>query len=1133
MSATLSLHPLVFVREHDHGACYAFPVGCPGLRARGDTEAEAVEGVGKYLAGYLSDCPAENIADFIFPEDAYLLDVAAPLPRADLPRRLQPGKSITIPCLVVPDGKAHWVAILPLEHTVHVAAGEELERRVLDEIRRAAAARDMSGDDFVAVLPTVRHKVLRIEIEVERDDASDLSRRAASRRRKDNEQLRKASRELLESIGTSMLAASAKKVSHPPVIGRDREIRALASLLSSQERLSVMLVGSPLSGKSAVISGLLSQSLVRFTSHPVYATSGAQLVAGQSGFGQLQQRVDEVMAAAERLDAVLYFDDYGDLFAGHSGSIEDIAAMMRPWIADGRVRVVGELSTEALEHYEKRHVAFFSAMHRITVDDLSAETTKEILGARALHQKRHEPRRPWLRSTCVEPLVELSQRYLSYQAFPGKAVVLADELRAVHEGEVTEKGEPRPIEVADVYRAFSVRSGIPMFLLREEQAMRYTEVLEFFARRIIGQRPAIEAVAQTLCSVKAGLQPPAKPLINLLFLGPTGVGKTEVAKTLARFLFGGEDKLVRFDMSEYADPFASERLIRGTQREEGELTRRVRQQPFCVVLLDEIEKAHPAVFDLLLAVLGEGRLSDARGRVTSFVNCIVIMTSNLGASHVRPRSGFGTAGRSADEDQRYVEEVERHFRPEFVNRLDRVIPFSSLSPEEIAQVAQVALRGLLAREGIAGRGIVLTLSERAVASLAIGGHSETYGARALRRHLEDVVVAPVARLLSAAGVDGDGSVVRVVLEGAEEFDAAGPVEGAPLGHTTSQGLAVGLFRGSVRARRSSGPALHRIAVLRRTAAAVRHLEIVDEMHDRRTYLVAELARGGKRGRALPGRLVAEHARISELLTALDDAVEALEGVEDLASAAVYEGEDPTPYVEEGEDAMATFEEAFVRAVMGQYGADAAVLMVAAHTDPERLTMWLLDLLHGAEARGWDVVVHRWEDAEKESGWPDPLQWGPPRTPSWVREALQDAEPEAIRRAWRGALVCVSGPGAGGLMCFEAGIHRFVVEGEGPEHIEVRVKALTKSIDSGRLGSEKLALGKPESADVLGRTTAAREYDPGRKIVGAPLAGQVFDVDPSEYWRNHPRIMFSILADRLSRGEDPVPSVAGTMETKDD
>ena len=171
-----------------------------------------------------------------------------------------------------------------------------------------------------------------------------------------------------------------------------------------------------------------------------------------------------------------------------------------------------------------------------------------------------------------------------------------------------------------------------------------------------------------------------------------------------------------------------------------------------------------------------------------------------------------------------------------------------------------------------------------------------------------------------------------------------------------------------------------------------------------------------------------------------------------------------------------------------------------------MTTWLLDLLGGAEARGWDVTVHRWEDAKKEPGWPDPLQWGPPRTPAWVRSELEDAEPDAIGRAWRGVLVCVSGSGAGGILCFEAGLHRFIGKDEGGEHIEVSIKALARSIDPARLGSDKLALGKPESSDVLGRTAAAREYDLGRKYVGAPLAGQVFDVDPADYWRNHSRIL---------------------------
>ncbi|MEM6993843.1 MAG: AAA family ATPase, partial [Myxococcota bacterium] len=863
MAVTLNLEPLIFVREHAHGPCYAFPLAAPTCVSRGETEQEALEEQRHFLQKHLGGCPAGALADFVYPEDAQLLDLAVVLPRGDLTRRLRITAEVTVPCLVVPDGRAHWVHVLPLGHTVYVKPTETLTTRVVDEIRRAAAARSLTPAEYLAVLPRSSHRLVRLDVEVERDDAADATKRAATRRRKQSEQKDKAARKLLASVGNELLHETKSRRKVPPILGREREVKTLASLLSGKQRLSVMIVGEPLSGKTAVMHALLSQAQVRFTSHLVYATSGAQLVAGQSGFGQLEQRVDEVMAAAELLDAVLYFDDYGDLFAGHSGSIEDIAAMMRPWIADGRVRVVGELSPDVVEHHEKRHVAFFAAMHRITVDTTDAAQTAAIIRARIGHQKRTEPQRPQLDPACVEPLVELSERYLSYQAFPGKALQLAEELRAVHEGEIGPDGEPRAITVHDVYRSFCVRSGIPMFLVREEHAMRYTEVLEFFARAVIGQRSAIEAVAQTLCTVKAGLQPPAKPLANLLFVGPTGVGKTEVAKTLARFLFGGTDKLVRFDMSEYADPYAPERLIRGTEREEGELTRKVRQQPFCVVLLDEIEKAHPAVFDLLLQVLGEGRLSDARGKTTFFHNSIVIMTSNLGARHHKPPSGFAARDdRAAELQQHYIEQVDRHFRPEFVNRLDRVIPFTSLSATEIAAVARVALRGLQTRDGLAGRSVDLAVSDRAVAELASSGYSDRYGARALRRHVEDQLVAPIADVLARAGTDGDGAALRVVLAGHEQAADAGEIQGrAVVAEAESAALSVSLLRGGPRRDRRAGGELRRIATLRRTATACRELEAIAELRDRVQYLVAELARGGRRGRQAPGASVAEHARL--------------------------------------------------------------------------------------------------------------------------------------------------------------------------------------------------------------------------------------------------------------------------------
>jgi ATP-dependent Clp protease ATP-binding subunit ClpC len=1120
LAATLQLTPLVFARQRGGAGAYAFPVAAPDLMARGHDVDDAIETLRRFLGPHLTKLPADRLAAFLYPRDVELRDVPVCLPRPDLPRRIMVTSPVAAACVVIPDGGARWVHVVALRHTIYVpeevSADEgDLSRRIIADIERLAAARELSPDEYLTVLPGDRHVLQTVQVEVTRDDLGDVGRRAGDRRRAESDKQKEAARKLLASIGTDLLAEGTKL---PPVLHRDRDVRVLGGMLGGDERLCVALVGERRAGKTAVLDGLLSQRIVPFRAHPVFATSGAQLVAGQSGFGQLTQRVHDVMAAAESLDAVIYFDDLGDLLAGHSGSIEDMASAMRPYIVEGRVRVVGELTPEQLEHFEKRQVGLFAALHRINIEPLDETQTRDVLTARARHLRQTQPHRPALAGDAVGPLVTLAARYLSYEAFPGKAVRLADELRAIHEGEVDESGAAIRIGPTQVYAAFAVRSGIPTFLLRDDRAMQRQQVVDFFARGVIGQSDAIARVVDTLCTVKAGLQPPAKPLATFLFIGPTGVGKTEVAKTLARFLFGSADRLVRFDMSEYMDPLAAERLIRGSERDEGELTRRVRQQPFCVVLLDEIEKAHRAVFDLLLQVCGEGRLSDARGRTTYFHNAIIIMTSNLGAALRRPAAGFGGEPDAASDASYWLEQVQRSFRPEFVNRLDRVIPFAGLDRAQIRQVARVALQRLTGRDGLAMRGISLAVSDEALDVLAEAGFSAQYGARALRRHLEDALVAPLAAQLAALGSEAERASIEVVT-------AAEPAPTPAAGTVGLVDHVAGPVRISIRrpetaATRDTSYALRFVGHLRREARRCAALPPLATMRERRDYLVAELARPSSGGGADVARSAADFDRLQRLLAGVDDAVTALETAEELCVAAQAETEDPSAYVAEAERAFAQLEQAWVAAVLGRKPLDQVSLVVrplGGEGARQRLRQWLEGWLGYAADRGWEVVLHRFEDPLTDATWLPGLSWGPPRTRAWTLQALREADDDALAKQWRAVVVRVRGSQAFGVLAQELGLHRFRLDAD-VEHVEVRVVHPTFAIEETSWRGERLALPKAPPPATTAKAVAVREFlaDGTTQL---PALGQVLDVAWPDYWTHLSRVHFSLLCERVARDDD--------------
>ncbi|HZW73088.1 MAG TPA: AAA family ATPase, partial [Caldimonas sp.] len=330
---------------------------------------------------------------------------------------------------------------------------------------------------------------------------------------------------------------------------------------------------------------------------------------------------------------------------------------------------------------------------------------------------------------AIDAAVTLTGRFEPYRSFPGKAIRL---LEGAVDGR---KSDVQRFDRAQLTAAFASRSGMPLTLLSDSMPLRIADVRTHFETRILGQPEATAALVDVVSVLKAGLNDPQKALGSFFFVGPTGVGKTESAKALAEFLFGSRERLVRFDMGEYTSIDAVQRLI-GTAwgTAEGELTRRVREQPFCVVLLDEIEKAHWSVFDALLAAIGEGRMTDAAGRTADFRNAIVIMTSNLGASRVRSSPlGFGVDGADASDHERYIAEAERFFRPEFFNRIDRVVVFHALSQQTVRQIARRELNRLLVREGIVRRRLLVELDDSVIAIVAESGFHPRYGARPLQR----------------------------------------------------------------------------------------------------------------------------------------------------------------------------------------------------------------------------------------------------------------------------------------------------------------------------------------------------------------------------------------------------------------
>ncbi|MGH8937628.1 MAG: ATP-dependent Clp protease ATP-binding subunit [Acidimicrobiia bacterium] len=641
---------------------------------------------------------------------------------------------------------------------------------------------------------------------------------------------------VLDQFGRN-LTQMAREKKLDPVIGRIREIERVMQILSRRTKNNPVLIGEPGVGKTAIVEGLAQRIVagdVPETLHgkQLYTLDLGALVAGSRYRGDFEERLKKVLKEIRtRGDIILFIDEIHTLVgAGAAEGAIDAASILKPMLARGELQTIGATTLEEYRKYLEKDSALERRFQPVQVDEPTvAETILILQGLRDRYESHHNVH---FTEQALVSAANLADRYISDRYLPDKAIDLIDEAgsrmriyrkwaspqfkeledqlskvrtqkddaaqaqqyeraaqlrdqekaligeRSQMEDQLRRSGEDisSTIDEEEIAEVLAQWTGIPVQALTEEESAKLLRMEEELHKRIIGQHDAIAAVSRSIRRTRAGLKDPKRPAGSFIFLGPSGVGKTETAKALAEFLFGDEDALIQLDMSEYMERHTVSRLVGSPPGyvgydEGGQLTEAVRRKPFSVVLFDEIEKAHPDVFNTLLQILEDGRLTDAQGRTVDFKNTVIIMTSNLGTADLRKKAvGFVAEGEAVSYERmkdRVTDELKKSFRPEFLNRIDEVIVFHELTREEVKDIVDLML--VRVREQLTSQDLELVLSEAAKQLLAEKGYDPTLGARPLRRAIQRLLEDPLSERVLFKEFPAGTTVVVDVDQEADEL----------------------------------------------------------------------------------------------------------------------------------------------------------------------------------------------------------------------------------------------------------------------------------------------------------------------------------------------------------------------------